>query len=555
MIAKLLLTEASDALSSADRKELGQLVHQGYWQSRPATPLWDGQEILHRPSVQAIDDGDNAPASWDQDTKPSMPAAPAQGQHGSSPPAPSPLHETASISIGLGNQSGSTSPAANSTAASTAQLEAKMAMLQQRIAAKKAAAKVAAKACKASGDPSAASSSKAPDQAVETQARSMPLQAESVTAGSPDPASTSVKLPKISATVYSSSTILLHSADTNEGNQPASSHSPEQLRVPEQLDGSSSSTILPVSDLGQSQADATANSCGSALPGDTSQPQAVGQDPLVTGAASEDTQLVVVKQHGQIGTGSPANQLPASVSQNAVSGSDQDLITRGQCGGFKTAPPAGSWPSFHHSYAEAQNRQSSQAHLDSSGWMEVLRPHGSPVDAAAISSTGSRLSGNKALQAAINTPLSHQQQGEPGPDSRPRERSLADAAMALTAKRLEVMQSHMPHVLQDKAAMETHNSPKSVEPVNSEQPGSRDFATPMDIDAILPKSCVQSNQIPFGEPPAAAFGHMHCSSFPEQGSCCHALHDSGPSESVISTVSAMLLADDQSDAMDTGDSM
>ena len=497
-----------------------------------------------------------------------MPAAP-QGQHGSSPHTLpqgavgglAPLHGTASTGISLGsnecNQSGSISPAPKSTAASTAELEAKMAMLQHRIAAKKAATKAAAKARKASEDPSAGSSSKTPNEAVEPQARRLPSRGEAVTAGPPaDPASMRSKLPKISGTVYSSSMTVLHSSDTHEGNQPASRHSLQQSCVADQQH-SSSSTILPVADLSHSQADATASSCSSALLGDTSQSLILGQDPVVSGTASQHTQLVDRKQQlqAQIGTGMSADQLPAPASQAAVSGPDQDLITRRQCSAYNTTAAAaatGSLPSFHHKHVEAQNREISQAHLDPTGWMEVFRPHGSPPDAVPISSIGSRLSGNEALQAAISTPLPHQQQGESGPDSRPCGRSCADRAMAVTARRLEVMQSHMPRVLQDEAAVETHSNPKSVVPVDSEPADSRGFATPMDIDTNSPKSHLQSNQAPFGEQPAAAFGHLHCSSFPQRG---YELHGSGPCKLVGPLSSAILLADDQSEAMDTDDSM
>ena len=337
-----MLAVAADALSPADRKELDGLERQ----SRPETPLWDGQEILPRPNVQAMDDGDNVPASWDQDTTPSM--ATEAGQPASSPHTPTQgtaagpalLHRTAFTGSTLGskecNQSGSTSPAANSTAASSAELEAKMAMLQQRIniAAKKAAAKAAAKARNPSGDPSAVSSRTAPDQAVETQAKSMPPHAEPVTAGPPDPAPIGAKLPKMSGTVYSSSTNLLHEGDTHEGIQPASSHSPRQLCVPRPCLSSSSSTVLPVSDFGHGRADATASSCSSELPGYQSQShdQAVGHHKAAASADAGDTQLAAStdnKQAEQRGTGSVASGLPAAATQTAVTESDQGRSGQG----------------------------------------------------------------------------------------------------------------------------------------------------------------------------------------------------------------------------------
>ena len=479
-----MLAGAADALSSADRKELDRLERQ----SRPETPLWDGQEILPRPNVQAMDDGDNVPASWDPDTTPSM--ATEAGQPASSPhtptqgtaAGPSMLHRTAFTGSTLGskecNQSGSTSPAANSTAASSAELEAKMAMLQQRIAAKKAAAKVAAKARNASGDPSTASSRTAPDQAVEAQAKSMPPHAEPVTVGPPDPAPTGAKLPKVSGTVYSSSTNLLHSGDTHEGIQPASSHSPRQLCVPRPCLSSSSSTVLPVSDFGHGRADATASSCRSELPGYNGQShdQAVGHRKAATSADAGDTQLAAStdsKQAEETGTGSVASELPAAATQTAVTGSDQGRSGQGHVDrDSSTSSPQACLPSVYHKQdeQEAQNSQDSQAHLDSSSWLVLLGSQGMSSDVPAIGSIASRLSDNTAFHAAADTPLPGQNQEQVRSGSQPDKTSCAVAAMNITAGRLEVMQRHAPLVLQEKAANEAHRNPKPAVPIESERP-------------------------------------------------------------------------------------
>ena len=604
-----MLAEASGALSSADRKELDWLERQ----SRPVMPLWDGQEILPRPRVQAIDDGDNAPDSWDQPTNASMPTSPAQGQNGSGPHTSaqgavggaSPLHETATTGISYEcNQSGSTSPAAKSTAASVAELEAKRAMLQQRIATKRAAAKAAAKAHKASVDPSTASSSTADDHSVETQARSMPPHAETFTAGPPGPAPMPVNPPKIPRTVCSSSTALLHSSNTHEGIEPASSHSHQQLRVLGPRPGSSSSTTPPVSDYGHSQADATASSCRNELPGGKGQTQAVGRHQAATSTASGDTQLAASidsKQDGQIGTDTVANELPAAATQTAVTGSDLGLSHQGPVTPSTPSPQA-SLPSVHHNHDEqqAQNNQDSQAHLDPSGWLVLLRSQGNTSDEAATVSVGSRVIDNNSLHAAVNPPLPGQQQEEPGPGSQSNRASCAVAAMEITAGRVEVIQRHAPLVLQDRAAMEIHRNPKPAGPVDSGPPdecmarelpaaqaeqtmtsshsihlatmasqaypkqpvndvqlqaGSfladgRDSASPMDIDDTSRKFHTHSNQ-PSDEAPQAVFGHEHCSSFSERGSCCYDISRA----SAICSESAMWLAGDQKDAMDIDESM
>ena len=224
-------------------------------------------------------------------------------------------------------------------------------------------------------------------------------------------------------------------------------------------------------------------------------------------------------------------------------------------------------------------------------------------DVPAIGSIASRLSDNTAFHAAVDTPLPGQKQEQVRSGSQPNKTSCATAAMNITAGRLEVMQRHAPLVLQDKAADEAHRNPKPDVPVKSERPDkslarelpiaqveqkmtstqgvhtatmaseaypkqavndviprqlqaeffwadTRDSATPMDIDVALSKPHTQSNQTPFGEPPEAAFGHRHYSSFSEWGSCCH---EAGAS--TVSNEAAMLLADDQNDAMDTDESM
>lgn len=151
-MAQKMLTEAADALSTTDRRNLSQLVQQ----SR-VKPLWDGQPIQHRASarsVQAADEGDLAPASWEQSKDACMPATPAQlqTQHisnactsvSSQDPdtKASPVCGIAHSSIGTGpSASGMITPQESTAAGSTtaAELEAKMAELKGRIAARKAA--------------------------------------------------------------------------------------------------------------------------------------------------------------------------------------------------------------------------------------------------------------------------------------------------------------------------------------------------------------------------------------------------------------------------------
>ena len=610
-ISKLIRTEAADAMSPTDRKELERLEQQ----SRPANytkPLWDRQDILPRPDVQAIDEGDNAPASWDQDSAPSVPAVSAQepGQHGSPPhipaqgvaavPGTGPCTNLGSNEVA---HSDSTSPVSQTTTGSITAMEmkikAKMAEGHQKIAAaKKAAAKAAAKARKAAGDPPTTSSSTAPRN-------SRPAQSESVTTGCCESPSASLKLRKTS--VQNSSMSVLHTGGISEGHHPANHHNDQPVLVPEQQHRSSTTSKLAMPDLGHAQADTKANTHGSALP---RHPHAVYPNQATSSIASAVTQLAAStdsKQDGQISTGSSANQLPGSV---AVSGPDEGAATEGHSLEGNSASPAASPPAVCDKYAghEAKHRQTSQGHLDPTSWDVLLCPSSSSSSAAAISGVGSTLSGNIALCAAANTPLPGQKPTQPRAGSQPNVRSLAAAAMAATAERLKVMNSHafMPSVLQDKTAVETDlklampiNSAPPDECIAGESPAVQaeqsvafapstrtlqapdqcfndkvprqadswqalsldgsDTATPMDIDATLPRSSMQPRQALFGEAPTAAFGHLYHNSYPA-GPCFD-----GPIASVdaFKFAPVMLLGDDQdesddqigSDAMDTDDSL
>ncbi len=100
-MAQKMLSEAADALSPTDRKELSHLVQQ----AKVAKPLWDGQPIQNRPSpsgAQAVDEGENAPASWDHDKDSTMPAqSQSQVQEKSVPRTSSQSQDTGAVSASL----------------------------------------------------------------------------------------------------------------------------------------------------------------------------------------------------------------------------------------------------------------------------------------------------------------------------------------------------------------------------------------------------------------------------------------------------------------------
>ncbi len=553
-MAQKMLSEAADALSPADRWELRQLVQQ----AKVATPLWDGQPIQNRPSpsnAQAVDEGDNAPASWDHDKDTTMPAkSPSQIQQKSVPRMSSQSQDTGAVSASLhatvsrGNssnavQSGSIpSPAITAPASSTiaAELEAKMAKLKEKIAAKKAAAAAAAARIKlpASGDTSVVNSDIAPEVSATAQANQVPLQACNVAAAACNSGALQMEPARASGAVFSSATYA-----SNQLSQTSDNSYRHQISFPHSVPDSSQTWHA---------ATAVASSHSAFLRDSKDKFQAADQAFANTPRAPA----------GHVGGVLPA--VPVATSINVSHGSAQECFIEQPAGPY-TAPPLASGPSVGQmqSEQEAQIQQSSQAHFDAHSWnfVQSWRDWQSPQDGSIWPSAYAGARDSKPLEA-VPTPLipsqhtAERQQGMQCHYNHPPRMSHAAAAAAATARRIQILNSHAPHVLQQTTHKDTDSYLKSAMPVSAAPPSGSStssiscpsvdlhvpqspFASaqqihvaaasspsqdkgvvaahqienecmvPMDVDSSPFTTQMRPSGTSFGDPPRAAFGHPY----------------------------------------------
>ncbi len=546
-MAQKMLSEAADALSPTDRKELSHLVQQ----AKVAKPLWDGQPIQNRPSpsgAQAVDEGDNAPASWDHDKDSTMPAqSQSQVQKKSVPRMSSQSQDTGAVSASLhgtvsrGNslddaQSGSIpSQAFTAAAGSTtaAELEAKMAKIKEKIAAKRAAAAAKARnTMPASGNTSAINRDTAPEVSATAQANQMPLQSCSVAAAASNSGAMEVEPARVSGAVVSSA--------TSAGKRPSQT-SDKTCRHPP-------SFPLPMPDSSQSQRASTASS-HSALPGDSKDGfQAAAQ------AYANTARL----QACHAGRDLPA--APDATSINVCHESAQGCFSE-QPAGPHSAPPQASSPLVGQmqSEQEAQISQPHQAHFDPHSWDFVQTQQGSIQDASICPSADAKASDSKPLEGAntlLMSSTAEPQQGLLCHYNQPHQGSHAAAAVAATARRMQILNRHAPHVLQHTAHKDINSNLKSAVPVSAAPPNGSStssfsylsvnpavaqapFASaqpiyvaaasspsqhsgivaadqnenecmvPMEVDASLLTTQMQPSGTSFGDPPRAAFGHPY----------------------------------------------
>ena len=581
-MAQKMLSEAADALSLADARELRQLVQQ----AEVAKPLWDGQPIQNRPSpssAQAVDEGDNAPASWDYDQDTTMPAkSQSQVQEKSVPQTPSQSQDTGAVSASLhgttsrGNslddpQSGSIPSQAITTAA---ELEAKMAKLKEKIAAKKAAAAAAAAAATrnklpASGDTSAVTSDTAPEVSATAQAKPKP--SCSVAAAASNSGAMQVEPARASGAVFSS--VMYASNHLSHTSDKTCRHLP--------------SLTLPVLDSSQTWHAAHASS-HSACPGDS-------KDGFQ--AANQAFANTARPQADHVGGVPPA--VPVATSINASHRSAQGCFSD-QPAGPHSAPPLASTPSVSQmqSEQEAQMQQSSQAHFDPHSWgfVQSWRDGQSPQDTSMRTSADAKARDSKPLDAA-HTPLmpsQHTAEGQQGLHchyNHPPHVSDAAAAAAATTRRIQILNGHAPHVLQHTAYKDMDSNLRSAVLVSAATPNgsstcsissmsvnlavpqspsasaqlvhvpaasspSQDNGTvaadqvenecmvPMEIDATLLSTQMRPSGTSFGDPPRAAFGHPHHQALQ--------MHEASTCD-VTNPVNASLAADDHCTDMDIDD--
>lgn len=610
-IAEKILTEAADALSITDRRNLSQVVQQ----SRVDKPLWDRQPIQHRASpssVQAVDEGDHAPASWEQSKDACMPATPAQlqpqresnactsVQSQDSDTRGSPVCGVADSSIGTGpSASGMITPQASTTAGSitAAELEAKMAELKGRIAARKAAAAAAAKAhsvpLPTPADASTANSREEAQASAAFPTNAMPLPAKQVTRVVGSSASVPLRPPKVSGSIYSSSMSQLHRPDERTGRQPTSTHSHQQPQVPHKQDRHLSESTAPAPDFSQSQPSTAASTHISAPPNCSLLPHASGQ--AVADTASQGAALAAdaaSKQYGQAAAGQPVTAAP--VSSCAFHTSAQDIFTTSppvtahsqQVQSDSLPPMSVSLPSLRsigrkHVEEGTQNRQSSQTHFDPAAWPFFHQQNARvPPDAKASASKHPHATASNHFDPSQPP---EQQAGLHRPDKRASGGSHAAAAVAATAKRVDVMNNHMPHVLRYTvptimdadsnftsamsgfsmrpyecmtidsaqardsmpAVVASEENSKVAPPYPRQNMGdgvvdqrpmhmsgspaaNAECVVPMDFDAMSPRSHVRTDQM-FGDPPMPAFGHMYNTApRAHEAACCTALETAAP---------------------------
>lgn len=569
-IAEKLLTEA-DALSMADSRELTQFMQQ----AKAAKPLWDRQPILNRTSPskeQAVDEGDNAPASWDHAKDATMPAEPAQSQvhQKSAPRTPSLSADTGAVStspygaVPKGSslldsaQSSGTSLPANTPAGrpTAAELEARMAKIKDKIAAKKAAA--AAKAhntVHASPNSSAVNSDTASEASAMTQINKAPLQSYGIAtatesaadAATADSVALELKPTKVSGSVCSSSMSAMHT-----GKEPASMHS---QRLPQTPDKQVRNPHVARSSQRQH---ASSTPMHHALARESS-----GASQAADQAGANRASL----QAGHARTDFPAKQVPVLASNSVHHGSTQQVFSERQLSGPHTAPSPASMPSVAqmHNEEEVHSSQANQAHLDPHSWHTVLGQPGGAHDARIILDADANC--NKHVQAASTQLMpsenAAEQEAVPCQWSQQQQESHAAAALAVTARRVRVLNSDMPLVLQhigpehvnislqstaprltasppsnnwyqsvDPTEAQTSSTPSAaasqmtgrdaatfssqhrglVRPSQGHMPGAVDDTdddSPMEIDAKLNPLQEQSSGTPFGNPPRAAFGHLY----------------------------------------------
>lgn len=388
----------------------------------------------------------------------------------------------------------------------------------------------------------------------------------------------------MSGSIYSSSMSQLHRPDEHTGRQPASTHSHQQPQVPDKQDRHLSESTAPAPGFSQSQPNTTASTHISAPP-NCSLPHAGGQ--AVADTASQGAAFAAdaaSKQYGQAAVGQPVTAAP--VSSCAFHASAQDFFTtsppvtaHSQHVQSDSLPPMSvSSPSLSstgqkHVEEGTQNRQASQTHFDPATWQFLHNQKArTPTDAEANDSRHSH--------ANASTLLMPRQQPEQQATSHRLGRhasgaSCAAAAVAATAKRVDIMNNHIPHVLRYTApttmdadsnltsamsgfSMRTYEC-MTMDPAQARDsmlavvasdenskiappyprqnmrdgvvdqramhmPGSpaanAECAVPMDIDAMSPRSHVRTDQI-FGDPPMPAFGHMyHTAPRRHEAACC-----------------------------------
>ena len=590
-MAQKMLSEAADALSSADRWELRQLVQQ----AKVAKPLRDGQPIQNRPSpsnVQAVDAGDNAPASWDHDKDPTMPAkSQSQVQQKSVPRVSSQSQDTGAVTASLhgtpsrGNtledaQAGSIPSQATKAAvgsATAAEIEAKMAKLKEKIAAKKAAAAAAAAVrnkLPASGDTSAVNSDTAPEVSATAQATQVPLQSCSVAAAAFNSGAMQLEPARSPGAVFSSAMYA--------GNLPSQTSDETYRHSP--------SFPHPVPDSSQTwHAATTVASSHSAFPGDSKDGFPAPDQAVANTARS---------QAGHVGGVLPAS--PVATSLNVYRDSTQGCFSE-QHAGPHSAPPLTSSPSVGQmqSEQEAQLQQLSPAHFDPDSWsfVQSWRDWQSPQDASICPSADARAHDSRPLEAANKLmPSQHtaeRVQGFHCEHNHLPHVSHAAAAAAATARRIQILNRHAPYVLQHTAHKDVDSNLKPAMPVLAAPPNGSStssiscpsvslpvpqspFASaqqiyvaaasspsqdkgvvaadqiecmvPMEIDSSLLTTQMRSSGTSFGDPPRAAFGDPYHQALQMREACTHDV-----TNAVNASVAEAIPASDHCTNMDIDD--